>query len=175
MSIFIFQKKEKRNIESNFNFQKESLIFSPTIINQRSRKRGINTEHIYTFKAIVGTIIISPNEMSVIRPKLYHFLFGQAWFYSTASVKWPGHTYRPRKILYSASNQTQRHFSPSFSPPQFYSTCQTGRGSCTLVRPNNSFFAGRTASSNHLFHVLIKVLLPTHLSSLLLIPGEIWI
>lgn len=120
MSIFIFQKKEKRNIESNFNFQKESLIFSPTIINQRSRKRGINMEHIYTFKAIVGTIIISPNEMSVIRPKLYHFLFGQAWFYSTASVKWPGHTYRPRKILYSASNQTQRHFSPSFTPPVLF-------------------------------------------------------
>lgn len=120
MSIFIFQKKEKRNIESNFNFQKESLIFSPTIINQRSRKRGINTEHIYTFKAIVGTIIISPNEMSVIRPELHHFLFGQAWFYSTASVKWPGHTYRPRKILYSASNQTQRHFSPSFSPPVLF-------------------------------------------------------
>lgn len=121
MSIFIFQKKEKRNIESNFNFQKESLIFSlpPTIINQRSRKRGINTEHIYTFKAIVETIIISPNEMFVIRPELHHFLFGQAWFYSTASVKWPGHTYRPRKILYSASNQTQRHFSPSFTPPSF--------------------------------------------------------
>lgn len=58
--------------------------------------------------------------MSVIRPELHHFLFGQAWFYSTASVKWPGHTYRPRKILYSASNQTQRHFSPSFAPPVLF-------------------------------------------------------
>lgn len=173
MSIFIFQKKEKRNIESNFNFQKESLIFSPTIINQRSRKRGINTEHIYTFKAIVGTIIISLNEMSVIRPELHHFLFGQAWFYSTASVKWPGHTYRAR-FYTPPLTKHNAIFLPRL-PPQFYSTCQTGRGSCTLVRPNNSFFAGRTASSNHLFHVLIKVLLPTHLSSLLLIPGEIWI
>lgn len=136
--------------------QKRILNFfslRPTIIDQHQRLRKYK-HGTFTRLTIVGTIIISPNGMSVIRPgrELHHYspLAGQAWFYSTGSVKWPGHTYRPRKILYSASDQTQRHFSRSFTS-RFYSTCQAGRG--TLVRPNNSSLALRR--ENGLLHPFI--------------------
>lgn len=148
--------------------QKRILNFfslRPTIIDQHQRLRKYK-HGTFTRLTIVGTIIISPNGMSVIRPgrELHHYspLAGQAWFYSTGSVKWPGHTYRPRKILYSASDQTQRHFSRSFtSPPGFILLVRpdVAHSSVQIIHPSLS--AGRTASSIHLFHVLIKVLLPT--------------
>lgn len=143
MSIFIFQKKEKRNIESNFNFQKESLIFSPTIINQRSRKRGINTEHIYTFKAIytLERLLFHQTKCPWSDQSSTTFFLARRGFIPLLRLNGPA-TLTVRARFYTPPLTKHNAIFLPRLPPQFYSTCQTGRGSCTLVRPNNSSSPG---------------------------------